>query len=505
MNRTRKALALSRRDFLAAAGAAAAFSIVPRHVIGAGQTPPSGKVNLAFVGVGSQGMRVMFGFLKHADIQAVAVCDAIKQANDFPQWGTSEFRNGVRELLGVKTGWEWLSPEAPISLTRTLKVTSGVCGYEPARQIVDAYYAAKTPSGQYKGCKAFQDFRQMLDKQADIDAVVIGTPDHLHATVSIAAMKKGKHVFCQKPMAHNIYEARKMAEVAKQTGVATQVAVGVAASEDTRRLCEWVSSGVAGPIRRVINWSNRPVWPQGIDRPAESMPVPEGMDWDLWLGPAAQRPFHRIYQPFVWRGWHDFGCGALGDMGCYSFDTIFRALKLGEPDSIEGSSSELCEESYPKASLVNFNFPVEGGRPIELSWYDGGLLPRTPRELAGGATLDKEGLIFGGSSASILCEFTGGKPRLLSAEKKDFPEPPKTLPRSAGLEREWIEACKGNKEVQPAANFEFSAKVTAALCLGNIAVRTGKRLSWDSAAMKITGSDEAQKLVRREYRSGWDL
>ena len=300
---------VSRREFLGKAAAAAAeFSIVPRHVLGgAGYVPPSDKVNIAFIGVGAQGLRVMLGFLKQPDVQGVAVCDVTTSAANYPQWDDHEFTKSVRALLGVDSGWEWLSPNDPIQLTHSVRVTSGVAGREPCQKIVNGYYGTQQRSGTYNGCAAYVDFRELLEKQKDVDAVVVCTTDNLHAAVSIAAMKKGKQVFCQKPLTHTIYEARRMAEVARQTGVATQIAVGNQASEATRLLCEWIWAGTIGPVREVYNWSNRPFWPQGIERPKEVQPVPQGLDWDLWLGPAPERGFNQAYLPFVWRGWSDLG------------------------------------------------------------------------------------------------------------------------------------------------------------------------------------------------------
>src|SRR5215468_5241889 len=351
---------VSRRHFLGkSAGAALAFSIVPRFVLGGpGLVPPSDKVNIAFIGVGAQGLRVMLHFLKEPDVQGVAVCDVNKASADYPQWDTHEFCKSVRSLLGVDSGWDWLSPDQPIQLNHTLRVTSGVAGREPCQKIVDAYYSAQQSSGQFRGCSAYADFRELLEKQKDVDAVVVGTADHLHAAVSAAAMKKHKHVFCQKPLTHTIYEARRIAEIARETGVATQIAVANQASEDTRLLCEWIWGGTIGPVREVQNWSSRPFWPQAIERPKETQPIPEGLDWDLWLGPAPERPFNHAYVPFVWRGWADFGCGALGDMGCYSYDTIFRALKLEAQSSVEASSTDRYEETYPLASIITYDFPA---------------------------------------------------------------------------------------------------------------------------------------------------
>jgi predicted dehydrogenase len=505
---------ISRRKFLGQTAATAiGFSIVPRHVLGGpGYIPPSDKVNIGFVGVGAQGLRVMLQFLKEPDVQGVAVCDVNKSGANYPQWDTHEFCHSVRKLLGVDSGWDWLSPDQPISLTQTLHVTSGVAGREPCQKIVDGYDAAQQRSGRYHGCSAYADFRELLEKQKDLDAVVVCTTDNLHAAVSIAAMKKRKHVFCQKPLTHTIYEARRMAETARETGVVTQIAVGNQASEATRLLCEWIWDGAIGPVREVANWSNRPFWAQGIERPKGTEPVPDGLDWNLWLGPAPERPFNNAYLPFVWRGWCDFGCGALGDMGSYSFDTIFRVLKLEAPVSVEASSSERFEETYPVASIVRYNFAARGDMPpVKFTWYDGGLKPPRPEELEEDQSLRpedaemEEGLLFVGDRGKILCNFSGGNPRLIPESKmKNYKQPAHTLPRSPGNDREWLDACKGGKE-KPGGNFEFSGMVTETLLLGNVAIRAGQKLNWDRANMKVTNSEAAQKIVRPERRSGWEL
>jgi len=503
---------VSRREFLGkTAAAAAGFSIVPRHVLGgAGFVPPSDKVNIAFIGVGAQGLRVMLHFLKEPDVQGVAVCDVNKSGANYPQWDTHEFSKSVGTLLGTDSGWDWLSPDEPIQLSHTLRVTSGVAGREPCQKIVNGYYGSQQRSGTYNGCMAYADFRELLDKQKDVDAVVVCTTDNLHAAVSIAAMKKGKHVFCQKPLTHTIYEARRMAEVARETGVATQIAVGNQASEATRLLCEWIWDGAIGPVREVHNWSNRPFWPQGIERPKETQPVPEGLDWDLWLGPAEARPYHGAYLPFVWRGFADFGCGALGDMGSYSYDTIFRVLKLEAPESVEASSSDRYAETYPLASIVRYSFGARGNMPpVKFNWYDGGLKPPRPDELEEGRTLthedaEGEGLLFVGDRGKILCGFNGSNPKLIPQSKMDsYQQPAKTLPRSPGNEREWLNASKGDK-TKPGANFEFTGMVTETLLLGNVATMTGERLRWDRAAMKAS-TDAAQKFIKPERRKGWEL
>jgi predicted dehydrogenase len=504
---------VSRRKFITQSTAAAVgFTIIPRRVLGgAGNVAPSDKVNIAFIGVGSQGMRVMLKFLREPDVQGIAVCDPNKGSAGHPQWDTHEFCNSVRQLLGASSGWDWLSPDDPIQLTHSLRVTSGVAGREPCQKIVEAYYGSQERSGKYRGCAAYSDFRELLERERDVDAVVVCTTDNLHAAVSVAAMKKGKHVFCQKPLTHTIYEARRMAETARQTGVATQIAVANQASEDTRLLCEWIWADAIGPVREVMNWSSRPFWAQGCERPNEAESVPAGLDWDLWLGPAPERPFNHAYVPFVWRGWADFGCGALGDMGSYSFDTIFRVLKLEAPTSVEASSTDRYAETYPLASIVRYEFPARSNMPpARFTWYDGGLKPPRPEELEEGRPFkgegeeDDEGLLFVGDRGKILCGFNGANPKLIpEAKMKSYQQPPKTLPRSPGNEREWLDACKGSK-VKPGGNFEFEGMVTETLLLGNVATRAGQKLNWDRVNLKVN-SDSAQKDVQPDRRKGWDL
>jgi predicted dehydrogenase len=477
-------MSISRREFTRTA---AAFAIVPRHVLGGpGYIPPSDKVTAACVGVGAQGTRVMMEFLKQPDLQVVAVCDVNKESSDYVEWNQNELRDKERALVGNQDwGSDWKGPTA---------------GREPAKRLVEAYYKAA-------GCATYIDHRELLEKEK-IDAVIIGTPDHAHGTVAMAAMKKGKHVFCQKPMTHTVFEARTLGQTARDTKVATQVAIGNQASEATRLLCEWIWAGAIGPVREVHNWSTRPFWPQGIERPAKEEKVPDGLNWDMWLGPAAFRPFNHVYLPFVWRGWFDFGSGAIGDMGCYSFDTIFRVLKLGPPESVEASSTKMYAETYPEAGIITYRFPKRGDMPpVKLTWYDGGLRPPRPIELEDGKQMggrDNEGLLFVGDTGTILCGFNGANPKLIPDSKMQaFQQPPKTLPRSKGNDREWIEACKGGPV--GGANFEFESQVTEAVLLGAVAMRTGKKLIWDPANMKISNAPDADQYLRCEPRPGWTL
>ena len=359
---------------------------------------------------------------------------------------------------------------------------------------------------KYPNAARYKDFRVMLEKEKDIDAVVVATPDHVHAFASMAAIQLGKHVYCEKPLTHSVWEARRVAEAAREAKVATQMGNNGQASDAVRVLCEYIWDGAIGPVREVHVWTDRPIWPQGIERPKETQPVPESLDWDLWLGPAPERPYNPIYHPFRWRGWWDFGTGALGDIGCHVFYPIFRALKLGHPVSVEASSSEVFEETFPLASIVRYQFPARGGGgvgnaacempPVKLVWYDGGLKPERPTEMDG--ALGDNGIIYIGDKGKML-----GHALLPASRMNEYPKPPETLPRSPGHYAEWIAACKGG---EPAgANFDIAGLVTEVVLLGNVALRTGQKLEWDGPNLEVTNVPEANDHLRREYREGWTL
>ncbi|MHC4679038.1 MAG: Gfo/Idh/MocA family protein [Planctomycetota bacterium] len=435
---------VSRRDVMGAAAAAATLTIVPRHVLGGPRrTPPSEKLNIAGVGIGGRGA----GDLDEVGTEnIVALCDVHDQ------------------------------------------------------------YAAKTFK-RYPKARRYRDFRKMLAAQKNIDAVIVATPDHTHAVVAMMAIKMGKHVFCEKPLAHSIYEIRRLTEAAREAKVATQLGNQGQASEGTRLVCEFIADGAIGPVREVHSWCNRPISPRGIDRPKETPPVPEGLDWDLWLGPAPQRPYHPCYLPFTWRGWWDFGTGVLGDIGCHQFVSIFRALKLGYPTSVEACSSGVNSETAPLASIVRYDFPArEGMPPVKLTWYDGGLMPARPKEL-------QEGLRFGNADDNL---FVGEKGKMLGhrllpeARSKEYGRPPRILPRSPGHHKEWIQACKGGRPA--GSNFDVAGPLTEVVLLGNVALRMGQslyekglRLHYDGPNMTVTNLPGANKYVRSDYREGWTL
>jgi len=443
---------ISRRGFMGAAAAVAAFTVVPRHVLGGPRrVPPSEKLNIAGIGVGGRGGSVLQGVQSQ---NIVVLCDV-------------DWRNAAGAFR------------------------------------------------RYPNAKKYRDFRRMLDKEEkNIDAVTVATPDHIHAVASMAAIKRGKHVYCEKPLTHSVYEARMMAQAAREHKVATQMGNQGQASEETRLMCEYVWDGALGPVREVHVWTDRPLrglhdvyWPQGVDRPKETPPVPETLDWDLWLGPAPERPYHPCYVPFNWRGWWDFGTGALGDIGCHSIDPAFRALKLGHPTSVEAACTLVNKETYPVASTVHYQFPARGDMPpVKLTWYDGGLRPPRPDEMDDDEQFGTGGILFVGDKGKML-----GHRLIPESRGREYRKPPQMIPRSPGHFVEWIEACKGGKPA--GSDFARHAGLLAqVVLLGNVALRpemkeklTRTKLLWDGEKMEFTNVPEANQFLRREYREGWTL
>jgi predicted dehydrogenase len=446
---------ISRRQFLGSSAAAAAFTIVPRHVLGgAGYTSANEKLNIAAIGAGGRGSSVIN---RCAGENIVALCDV-----DFKRAG---------EILE-----------------------------------------------KFPKARRFKDFRVMLDKMGkEIDAVIIATPDHTHAVATMDAMRRGKGVYTEKPLTHSIWEARQLTEAAHKYKVATQMGNTGHSREGARLTVEWIRAGVIGEVREVHCWSDRPIkrtrfdgqmyWPQGVsDRPQDKPPVPETLDWDLWLGPAPYRDYHPAYLPFKWRGWWDFGTGALGDMGCHIIDHPYWALKLGYPESVESSSTHINSETAPLASLVTYRFPArEGMPPVTMYWYDGGLRPPRPVELELQTTLPPNGVLYVGDRGKIFHKDSGDHPKLIPLSRmRGFNRPEKTLPRVNGShQQEWIDACKGGKPA--CSNFDYSGPLTEVVLLGNLALRTQGRLMWDGPNMRVTNNDAANQFVKREYRNGWML
>jgi len=452
---------ISRRTFFQGSAAAAAFTIVPRQVLGGPQAAaPSDRLNIAGIGVGGMGKNNLKACVGE---NVVALCDV-----------DDEYSAPVYEL--------------------------------------------------YPDAKRYTDYRILLEKQKDIDAVVIATPDHTHAVIALAAMQLGKHVYVQKPLTHSVYEARLLTETARKYKVATQMGNQGHSGDGIRMVCEWIWDGAIGPVREVHAWTNRPVWPQGVEveRPKETPPVPDAMNWDLWLGPAPYRPFHPTYHPARWRAWWDFGTGSLGDLGCHVLDPVFWALKLKYPVSVEGCTStywheffektEPKNETYPRSTIARFKFPAREDMPaVHLTWWDGGLMPPRPEELEEGRKMGDEdgGVLFIGDKGKILTGCYGRGPRLIpETEMQAYKKPSPTLERIpdgiSGHERDWVRACKGGKPAS--SNFDYSGPLSEMVLMGNLAVRyPNRKLLWDGLKMEVTNDLEANSYVKREYREGWSL
>ncbi|MGB7161251.1 MAG: Gfo/Idh/MocA family oxidoreductase, partial [Tepidisphaeraceae bacterium] len=366
-------------------------------------------------------------------------------------------------------------------------------------------HALGSALAEHQGARAYIDFRKMLE-QKDIDAVVVSTPDHTHAVVGLPAMQLGKHLYCEKPLTHNIREARLMTEAARKYKVQTQMGNQGHASEGSRLQVEWMRAGAVGTVKEVHIWTDRPIWPQGnLKRPAsdEKQKVPNHVNWDLFLGPAPERPYADGYHPFNWRGWWDFGTGALGDMACHIMDTAYWGLDLRDPTSVEATSEGCNEESAPAWSIIKYTFPQRGERgPINLTWYDGKKKP--PAEVTGGKVAEEaNGVLIIGDKGAMIAPYTE-PPRLLNPEQHaDFKAPEKSIPRSPGHWHEFVNACKGG--APGGTNFDYSGPLTEIVLLGNLAVRSGKRVEWDAKTLTCTNVPEANQYVTREYRKGWAL
>ncbi len=469
---------LSRRNFIRHTGlAATAFTIVPRFVLGGNNfVPPSDTLYIAGIGVGGKGTSDLTSFAESPNAKVVFLCD-------------------VDDRESVKSRENF-------------------------------------PKAKY-----YKDFRSMLDKEAKgIDAVSVSTPDHTHAVAAMAAMQLGKHVYCQKPLTWSIYESRMMAEAAKTYKVVTQMGNQGGSGDDVRKMKEMYDAGLIGEVTRVLSWTNRPVWPQGIPTPTGKYEIPKELDWNLWLGPAEHIDFNPAYLPFNWRGWFPFGTGALGDMACHILDPAFRILPIDYPSEVECSMSTVWTgffqqadfpDSFPPSSIVHFKFPGKDGHPdIKLTWMDGGLLPERPAELKADEPMGNcdGGVIFEGTKGKIMADCYGANPRLLPTSRMAQDKlPAPSLPRvPEGHYVQWVNACmQGYGKGVTSSPFDFAGPFSEAILMGNLAIRSynlkvkndkgedtfpgRKKLLWDAKNMKITNFDEANAFVKREYRPGWSL
>lgn len=496
---------INRRRFLGTtAVATSAFTVVPRHVLGGnGQVAPNDKLVMAHVGFGAQSITEVGGLLEDRGIQIVAVCDPNRDTHDYVEWGKNSLRNRIRSYLGNPT-WREGREGCP-------------GGREVGREVIDTYYARQRGADKFQSVRTYVDFREMLEQEKDIDAVKVMTPDHLHATVAIAAMKRGRHVLMHKPMANRVHEGRLVVQTARETGRETHL-LAYGSGADNARVVERIQQGVIGRLREIHNWTNRPVWPQYTEIPTERPPVPAGFEWDLWLGPALDRPYHPHYTHTVFRGWYEFGGGSMADMGIYSLWPVFAGLNLPSATSAEAWATHTCTIvdqvsrtvdngfAYPAACTLRFKFPATAALgAVELFWYDGGMKPRLPDFIeAQNPEMDREGILFLGDQGAILAGFRGDNARVFTDGRN--------RPLFAGEAQDsgwgssqvkWVQAFTGG--ASSPGSFLNAAAITDTVNLGTVALRAGRRVEFDPTAMRITNAESANRLLRREYRKGWEL
>jgi predicted dehydrogenase len=463
---------LTRRSFVAGSAAAAGLTIVPRTVLGGLARPaPSERVNVAVIGTGDMGMGDLREVMRLDDVEIVAVCDVAKVVD----YSRQEF--------------------------------GGIAGLDFALETVRQYNAERNKSGSSSDCAGYEDFREMFEKESDIDAVIVATPDHVHAAACLAAISRGKHVYCEKPLTHSVYETRLVTEAARKAGVATQMGNHGNSGEGMRLAVEWIRDGAIGPVREVHAYSSsgKLAWSSLSARPEGAQPVPEGLNWDLWLGPVPERPYHSEYAPYNWRAWWDFGTGAIGDMACHNIDPAFWALDLGAPSTVEASATEFNDETVPAGAIYTYEFPARGDMPpVTLKWYDGGILPPRPEGLEDGRRFGGDGIYFVGDDGVLLMGGWAESPRLIPESRmRAYERPPRTIPRVEGHHSDWIDACRGGDTTS--SNFDYAGPLTELVLLGNVALRTGKRLHWDSENLEATNAPEADEYIKPAFRPGYGL
>jgi len=457
----------NRRQFLSSAASAASFLLVPRYVLGGrGYVPPSDQVQVALVGAGGRGRENVRDLLNLPDVRVTCIAD----------------------------------PAAHWDLNRFYYRTSA--GLEPVREMVEKHYAENASPGQVKG---YADFREMLARENSLDAVLCATPDHLHAYVSILSMRAGKHVYCEKPLTHNIYEARLVGKLAAESGLATQLGNQLHSTPTIRNAVEYLRSGVIGAVREVHSWVPATRWNVGLKEvPKEGETPPKGLDWDLWTGPRAMRPFHGLYAPVTWRDFWDFGLGALGDFGCHDLDAAVWGLDLGLPESIQVFPAGFGNaDIIPYGEIGYFSFPGKSSsQPLQLTWYSGGLLPNKPDQIPEDFRFARRGAMYIGEKG-VMVTGNGPKPRLFPEGKID-PTITYTLPPTMGHHRDWIDAIKGGPK--PSSPFEYGAHLTEITLLGVLSLRLGsERIRWDAEKMKAQGLPQADAYIRESVRQGWTL
>lgn len=496
---------ISRRKFIEGAGTAAmGFTIVPSSVLGGKHVPPSDKINVAYIGLGTQGLRQLPDIIQLEDVQVTAVCDPQRKAMNYYDWGPNYLRNQMRELMG-KPNWT----------TGGNNTIPG--GLDNGKEIVDAYYAK---TGKNYTCTPYIDFRELLEKEKDLDAIQVMTPDHLHGVISAAALKRNIAVSMHKPLSNRLIEGKKVFDMAQESNAITHLQPWDSNGADMPKVMEWINSGAIGELQEVHNWSFRPVWPQYAKKPTDNVTLPDGFDWDVWLGPEADRPYHPHYTNMTFRGWYDFGGGSMADMGHYSLWTVFEHLKLGKPTIIEPNFNHVCEISeqgtafkikndfsFPYASSMRFKYPAVEGRPaIDLVWYDGGMRPPVPKEFyEQGVDFPSEGIMFKGSKGIIMTKsFLATDPYLLGGDIKKTEEVSAAAGsvKMPGIQR-FIEGIKSGKQIE--GGFRQAWPITEAVNLYAVALRSQKTLHYDAETMKIKNNEDANKYLTRTYRKGWGI
>lgn len=462
----------NRREFLKeTALSAAGLMIVPRHVIGGkGFTAPSDMVNIAIIGAGGQSMYSIRELAKLNDARIISIADPAEH-----------WENDI--LYSTDTG------------------------RGPVKKFIESQYKEKIPN--YK-ISEYVDFREMLKKEKAIDAIVCASPDNTHAYISIYSMKAGKHVYCEKPLTHNIREAREINRVAKETGLATQMGNQLHSTDTIRQTVEYLRGGVIGTVREAHAWVSATRWlPFLSGFPKESTLVPGNFNWDLWLGPTGFRPYNKMYTPVKWRDFWDFGCGALGDFGCHDMDAAAWAFNLSSPDTVQvfPAGNRGSKDIAPYGEIGYYNFSARGEQaPLKLTWYSGGLLPDIPESVPGDLKLSGRGAMYVGDKGVIITNGGASTPPLVFPEKlrKSATIPQPSLPRSKGHHREWIDAVKGG--VPAMSNFEYASKLTEITLLGVLSLRLGgQKVYWDSEGMKATGLSEADIFISEPVRKGWEI
>ncbi|MEM6802568.1 MAG: Gfo/Idh/MocA family oxidoreductase [Bacteroidota bacterium] len=500
---------VNRRKFIKnTAATAATISIVPSSVIaGMGHIPPSDRIHIANIGCGTQGLREMSDILENPQLQLTAVCDPNKYSEDYLDWSPQGLRAQIRKTLGDK------------SWGANVKGIMG--GREVGKDYVDRYYQKNSPNPdkKYKACRSYEDFRELLAKEKDLDAVKIMTPDHLHATIALAAIDAGKHVITHKPIANRLKEARMVMNRVRESGVKTHL-MAWDEKYEYGLIKQWIKEGVIGELKAIHNWSVRPVWPQFPKAPEGEMPIPKDFNWDLWLGPVPHRPYHKDWTHNVFRGWFDFGGGSFADMGHYSLFPLFQQLDIRTPaisakaygtvmsTSVNGVCRRINNKSaYPYSCMYKLRMPEQAWLPaFDLYWYDGGMKPFEPEEFEeDDMQIMPEGLMFVGDKGKILAGFEGANPRIIPKARMDAYEGKKKIEKYKPERRSdtYARAILSGKE-SPGSFLEAEC-ITETINLATVALRAGRKVEYDSENMKITNSKSANKFLTREYREGWEL